>query len=207
MIFGHAKKFHPGYINEYGFLNVRRFARLMINLKDQDFELYRNSYKNSIETITEKVSAFNFKNNNNNNNNYVNVTKSATHSEPGYSDFMEIKDQYYTLKLGDTKIPNYKRMSESYVKMIQWTLFYYYRDTCSWNEYYPFDCVPFVSDLVDIHKTSFQLEFDKPADVFTHLLAILPKRSSHLLPRCYQMEMFDDLKIPVCLIAFIEFTF
>lgn len=183
-------------MNEYGMLNVRRFARLMINLKEQDFDLYRNCQKNSIEMNTEKVSAANFNNNNNNN---ADGTKSSAHSEPRYSDFMEIKDQYYTQKLGDTKVPNFGEMSASYVKMIQWTLFYYYRCTCSWSEYYPFGCVPFVSDLVDVHKTTFQLEFGKPVNVYTHLLAILPQRSAHLLPKCYQLEMFDDLKIPVCL--------
>lgn len=189
---------YSGYINEYGLLNLRRFARLLLNLKPKDFDLYRNSHKNSIEPITVKVSAINFTNNNNNNNN-ADETKSSTHSEPRFSDFMEMKDQYYALKSGETKMPNYEQMSASYVKMMQWILFYYYRGTCSWNEFYPYDCVPFVSDFVDIHKTTFQLEFDKPVNIYTHLLAILPTRSSYLLPRSYQLEMFDDLKIPVCL--------
>lgn len=190
----HIKFFagHLGYINEYGLLNVRRFARLIHNLKEHDFNLYRNIQKNAIGTITEKVYAFSFNNNNN-----VDGTKSPVHSEPRYSDFMEIKDQYYTAKLGDTKMPNLEQMSASYVKMIQWTLFYYYRGACSWNEFYPFDCAPYVSDFVDVHKTTFQLEFNKPVDVYTHLLAILPKRSAHLLPKCYQLEMFDDPEIPV----------
>lgn len=183
-----------GYINEYGMLNVRRFARLMTNLKPQDFELYRNGQQKSIETIAKAVSSINFNNNNDD----------GTKSEPRFSDFMEMKDQYYTQQLGNANLPNFEKMSSSYVKMIQWTLFYYYRGT-GWHEYYPFDCVPFVSDFVDIHKTAFQLEFDKPVNIFTHLLAILPTRSGHLLPKCYQMEMFDDLKVPVCAQVYFEF--
>lgn len=187
-------------MNEYGFLNVRRFARLIHNLKSKDFDLYRKNRKSLIDPITEKMSTINVTNNNNNNN-YVDETKSSAQSEPRFSDFMEMKDQYYTQRLCDRKIPNYEQMSASYVKMMQWILFYYYRDTCSWNEYYPYECVPFVSDFVDVHKTTLTLEVDKPVKIFTHLLAILPTRSSHLLPRCYRLEMFDDPKIPVCLLS------
>lgn len=185
-------------MNEFGFLNLRRFAGLIQNLSSNDFDFYRNSRKNLLEPIARKVSAIHLNNNNNNGD----ETKSAVHSEPRFSDFMEMKDQYYTQHLGDRKLADFEQMSVNYAKMVQWTLFYYYRDTCSWNEFYPYDCVPFVSDFVDIHKANLLLEFNKPVNVFTHLLAILPSRSAHLLPRCYQMEMFNDLKIPVCPFAF-----
>lgn len=180
-----------GYMNECGFLNLTRFARLIQNLQTKDFNLYCNSQKSLEGPITEKVSAIKLNNNNN-------VDETKSYAEPRFSDFMEMKDQHYALHLGDRRMPDYEQMSMNYVKMIQWTLFYYYRDTCSWNEYYPYDFVPFVSDLVDIHKATLNLTFDKPVNVFTHLLSILPPRSAHLLPRCYFLEMFDDLKIPVC---------
>lgn len=135
---------------------------------------------------------------NNNNNNNVDETETSKISVPRISDFMEMKDEYYTQQLGNSKMPDYEQMSASYIKMVQWTLFYYYHDTCSWNHYYPYSCVPFVSDLVDVHKTTFNIEFDKPVEIFTHLLAILPTKSAHLLPKSYQLEMFDELKIPVC---------
>lgn len=176
-------------MNEGGFLNLRRFAGLIQQLKQKDFDLYCIKRSDSIESINENVSAINV-----NNNNYIDDVK----TQPRFSDFMEMKDQYYAQQLGDGNVPDIEQMTLNYVKMVQWTLFYYYRSTCSWSEYYPHDCAPFVSDFGDIHRANLCLEFiNKPANVFAHLLAILPTRSAHLLPRCYQLEMFDDQRVPV----------
>lgn len=185
-----------GYINEFGFLNLRRFGRLIYYLEPKDFELYRNCNKNVVSSMAEKMSALKLNNNNNNNN--ADGTEPSAMPELGYSDFLEMKDQYYTQALGNREMPDYPKMSASYAKMIQWTLFYYYNTTYSWGHHYPYDCVPFVSDLKDVHKVTMNLEIDKPASVFTHLLAILPTKSATLLPKCYRSEMSDEPKIPVC---------
>lgn len=146
--------------------------------------------QNSISSMNKKLSSINL----NNNNNDV-ETDAENGAEPTFSDFLEMKDQYYMDKLGDEKMPDFVQMSMNYVKTIQWVLFYYFRGTCSWGHSYPFACAPFVSDFTTVHNVTFTLDIDKPAKPFTHLLAILPKKSAHLLPKSYQLMMIDDVQI------------
>lgn len=174
---------------------MSRFARLIQALKPKDFDLYRKSVQNSIGSINVKLSKVNL------NNNIVDPD-SMNGSDPKVSDFLEMKDQFYTEKLGDSKMPDYEQMSVNYVKTMQWVLFYYFRGTCFWTHSYPDSFAPFVSDFTTVGKVTILLNVDHPVRPFTHLLAILPKSSSHLLPKSYQMMMFDDLQIDmVCKIV------
>lgn len=181
-----------------------RFALLIESLRSKDFELFCKSWQTSSGSITAKLSHINLNNNNNDHHNDINnknnnVGKNGMNGTngggPTYSDFLEMKDQYYTEKLNDTDEPNYERMSADYVKIIQWVLFYYFRGTCSWCHSYPYKCAPFISDFTTVHKTRFALNCDKPANPFTHLLAILPKSSAHLLPKSYQLMMDDNFQM------------
>lgn len=155
--------------------------------------MYCNSVKNMVGSIEGKMAAINLNNNNNDDDDAVVSNGSA----PKFSDFMEMKDQYYMDKLGHSDIPNYDEMTNSYMKTIQWILFYYFRGTCSWSHFYPFACAPFVSDFTAIDNGTFSLNIDKPVNAFTHLLAILPKSSSHLLPKSYKAMMINGDNIPV----------
>lgn len=176
-------------------MNVRRFARLIQALKLKDFDLYRDNMKHLVEPLKVKLAAVNLNNNNDDPNGIANGT--ANGAEVRFSDFLEAKDQYYTEMLGTTNMPDYEHMSTNYVKTIQWMLFYYFRGTCSWSHYYPYDCAPFVGDFVTVHKTTFSLNIDRPVKALTHLLAILPKTSAHLLPKTYQSLTFDGAMIDV----------
>lgn len=174
------KNFHfpIGYISECGSLDVRRFARLLQILKPKDFDLYSND-------INQKMAAVN-----------LNGDASPTNGSEqkvSFSDFLEMKDVYYTEHLGHGNIPEFDEMSTSYVKTVQWMLFYYYRHTFSWNYYYPYKCVPFVSDFTPVHNIGISLNVDKPVKPFTHLFAILPKRSAYLMHTCYQPFMVDHV--------------
>lgn len=179
-----------GYINESGFLHVRRFARLIQSLRPNDFNLYCKNMQHSTSLMNKQLSSINL----NNNNNDVEAD-AQENTEPTFSDFLDMKDQYYTDKLSDEKIPDFEQMSMNYVKTIQWVLFYYFRGTCSWSHSYPFACAPFISDFTTVHNVTFSLDIDKPDKPFTHLLAILPKSSAHLLPKSYQLMMTDDVQI------------
>lgn len=125
-----------------------------------------------------------------------------------FSDFLEMKDEYYEQYLGTTEMPNFSQMSISYVTTVQWTLFYYFRGTFSWNYYYPFKCAPFVSDFSQVHNIAISMEIDKPMKPFTHLMAILPVGSAHLLPKSYQSMMANvtDDKVSFYNIHFPKFS-
>lgn len=110
-----------------------------------------------------------------------------------FSDFLEMKDEYYMEDLGNENVPDLAKMSENYMKTIQWMLFYYFRGTFSWSYHYPYKCVPFVSDFTPVHNIAISLDIDKPVKPFTHLLAILPKGSAHLLPKNYRSLLVDHV--------------
>lgn len=123
----------------------------------------------------------------------LNVHDSGAKKAVSYNDFLDMKDEYYAEKLGDGNNLNFEQMSVSYVTSIQWTLFYYYRDQYPWNFHYPYKCAPFLCDFTAVHKMIFSLEISEPMKPLTHLLAILPTRSAHLLPGIYQPLVRDDI--------------
>lgn len=173
-----------GYIIEHGYLNLRRFARLLHILKPKDFDLYRENIEQKPTNICKQMAAVN-----------LNDDQKSTNGceiKVSFSDFLEMKDNYYAEHLGHTNLPDFQNMSFAYVKTIQWILLYYFRGTASWNHYYPYKCAPFVSDFTAVHQIAFSLDLEKPVKAFTHLLAILPKSSAHLLPACYQPSLMDD---------------
>lgn len=165
-------------MNEHGILNVRRFARLLQILKTKDFDLYNNE-------ISHKMAAVNL--------NGETGSVNGAEQKASFSDFLEMKDQFYAEHLGHTNLPDFSKMSTSYVKTIQWMLFYYFRGSFSWSYHYPYAAVPFVSDFTSVHNIAISLDMDKPAKPFTHLLAILPKASAQLLPKWYRPLMVDQI--------------
>lgn len=177
-------------MNESGYLCVRRFARFIELLKQKDFDLYCNvESTNAIIEVSDRFGE-------------LNLTKKNTQSQdainkPTFSDFLESKDQYYANFFATSKVPDMKEMTVHYVKIIQWTLFYYYRGICSWSYYYPFPCVPFASDLTSILDVIFQFDIDEPAKPFDHLFTILPQRSFQLLPECYSSLSIDSQTLDV----------
>lgn len=72
---------------------------------------------------------------------------------------------------------------EEYIKAIQWTLNYYYHDCCSWSWYYPYHYAPVISDIKNLQSMDLSFDMGKPFLPLQHLLAVLPPRNSHLLPK------------------------
>lgn len=165
-------------MSENGLLNVRRFARLLQILKPKDFDLYNKS-------IIQQMAAINL------DDEVANGGANGGEQKASFSDFLEMKDEYYAQHLGTVNLPNLNQMSISYVTTVQWMLFYYFRGTFSWNYYYPFKCAPFVSDFAPVHNIAMSMEIDKPIKPFTHLMAILPAGSAYLLPTSYQSMMVN----------------
>lgn len=73
-------------------------------------------------------------------------------------------------------------ITSSYLKTIQWNLFYYYRGIPSWDWHYPFNHGPFATDLLDVDAFDATFNLGRPVSTLTHLLAILPPQCEQLLP-------------------------
>lgn len=164
---------------------MRRFGRLLQILKPKDFDLYRENIQKMNKNLQMKMAAVNLNGNS--------TDSMDTENQVSYSDYLEMKDQYYADYFGSETLPNFDEMSINYVKTVQWILFYYFRGNYSWNHYYPFSCTPFVSDFKQVYNVSLSFELGKPVKPFTHLLAILPKDSAGLLPTNYHDLAVDDL--------------
>eukprot|EP01080_Neovahlkampfia_damariscottae_P009331 gene9331-1418_t len=96
------------------------------------------------------------------------------------------RNRYYKRNFKDEKIDN---ISQSYIEGLCWVSKYYFQGHVSWSWYYKYNYAPFASDLVGCKNNSISFELSKPFNPFTQLLAILPSKSAHALPKSYQTLM------------------
>lgn len=110
------------------------------------------------------------------------------------------KERYYRSKFGvdikkDPEFP--RKVVQSFMEGISWTLLYYYRGCPSWTWYYPFHYAPFASDFVGLGDLVITFpEGTVPFKPFEQLMACLPPLSKHALPPAYQ-KLMTDKKSPI----------
>lgn len=77
-------------------------------------------------------------------------------------------------------------MVYSYLEGLKWVTEYYFDKCPSWDWYYPYDNPPFLEDIrdniYDFKNINFKLGV--PLKPYVQLLAILPKQTNYLLPKC-----------------------
>jgi 5'-3' exonuclease len=119
------------------------------------------------------------------------------------SDQNEAKRMFYSAKFG-TNFDNPEDLQklasiiEEYINGIDFVARYYFRKCESWSWYFPHFYAPLLSDvlicLADKLSTSqavTKLPLSEPFPPFKQLLAIIPRRSHILLPKCLQ-PLFTD---------------
>jgi 5'-3' exonuclease len=118
----------------------------------------------------------------------------------------EFKKEYYKNKLNfDIDNPSIftkqiNKLSNEYIRGIQFVLTYYLFDIPDWYWFYPYHYAPFFSDVCNYLKSiklnrmtenninntlSFKFEKNEPLTPFEQLLAVLPPESSNILPECF----------------------
>ena len=103
------------------------------------------------------------------------------------------KFNYYRSKLGvssnDPEMPKIvNRQKIDYINGLHWCLYYYHKGCPSWDWFYPFYYTPLASDLKNISEIKINFTKGRPFEPLIQLLAVLPPKSSRLLP-----ETFGDL--------------
>ncbi|XP_028767841.1 5'-3' exoribonuclease 3-like [Neltuma alba] len=103
------------------------------------------------------------------------------------------KERYYKVKFSVESIESKrKEIVNKYTEGLLWVLKYYYFGVPSWSWFYPYNYAPFASDFRGM--TQVRLNFHKgvPLKPFDQLLAVLPPRSAHALPKSYSQLMVDE---------------
>ncbi|KMT04929.1 hypothetical protein BVRB_7g170950 [Beta vulgaris subsp. vulgaris] len=84
-----------------------------------------------------------------------------------------------------------KQIVQQYTEGLCWVLLYYYSGIPSWDWYYPEHYGPFASDLKGLAGIKVRFQTGAPFKPFDQLMAVLPPKSAHALPRVYQELMTD----------------
>lgn len=164
-----------GYINENGCLDIEHFNQFVDVLKLKDFGLFRRILEPS-SGLGKQMSSMSLDDS----------PPTTGQRVSNLNDFFEYRSDFYEQNFGNMNSAELEHISNNYVKTLQWILFYYYRGSCSWTYHYPYFVAPFVTDFDCTNGEAFVFEVDKPAKPFDHLMAILPKPSYNLLPKCFQ---------------------
>ncbi|XP_073099999.1 LOW QUALITY PROTEIN: 5'-3' exoribonuclease 3 [Elaeis guineensis] len=96
------------------------------------------------------------------------------------------REKFSTETLNEIEIAR-KSVVEKYAEGLCWILHYYFSRVRSWH--YPFYYAPFASDFKGLSCSQIKFEFGCPFKPFDQLMAVLPPKSSHALPKAYRPLM------------------
>lgn len=155
-------------------------------LRTKDFDLSRKEHESRLDENANDMDAMNDRMA------VLCVSKPApAPSQFTFSDFLELKDQYYEDRFGD-RAPSLLTMTGEYMRIINWSLAYFYGGASSWRQRYQYACAPYASDLTACDQAQLWIFQDKQPKPFDHLFAILPANCMHLLPKCYASLAQED---------------
>lgn len=101
------------------------------------------------------------------------------------------RQDYYASNLPDVPL---ERLCHEYLEGMQWVLSYYTQGVPNWNWRFPFHYAPFSATLAE-HVDTFKFPeypITSPSVPFVQLLAILPPKSSTLLPEPLNYILTDE---------------
>ncbi|XP_058214952.1 5'-3' exoribonuclease 3-like isoform X2 [Rhododendron vialii] len=85
-----------------------------------------------------------------------------------------------------------KEVVQKYTEGLCWVLLYYFSGVPSWNWFYPYHYSPFASDLRGLSQVKVNFLKGSQFKPFDQLMAVLPPRSGHALPRSYKALMNSE---------------
>uniref|UniRef100_A0A7S2ZMF7 Uncharacterized protein n=1 Tax=Rhodosorus marinus TaxID=101924 RepID=A0A7S2ZMF7_9RHOD len=107
-----------------------------------------------------------------------------------------LRKAYYEAKCGFSP-DNMELLStivEDYVKVVLWTVKYYYCGVVSWRWFYPYHFSPMLLDMINLSRYSDRITFElgDPFLPAQQLMAVLPPSSSWALPQPYRRLMLSE---------------
>lgn len=109
----------------------------------------------------------------------------------------ESKVHFYSRYFGISNLDHLDEVIMSYIKGIQFVMYYYFHGIPSWTWYYPYFISPFLSDFTRIlekyiGQISIKFEKGEPYKPYDQLAYILPRQSLGLLPKAYADKLVND---------------
>ncbi|KAJ8903934.1 hypothetical protein NDN08_000465 [Rhodosorus marinus] len=109
---------------------------------------------------------------------------------------LSLRKAYYEAKCGFSP-DNMELLStrvEDYVKVVLWTVKYYYCGVVSWRWFYPYHFSPMLVDMINLSRYSEKITFElgEPFLPAQQLMAVLPPSSSWALPQPYRKLMLSE---------------
>lgn len=106
------------------------------------------------------------------------------------------KADYYESKFGTNFTENdhslkLKNLKEKYIEGLNWCLSYYHIGCPSWDWFFPAYFAPLGSDLYNLSDLKVRFFKGRPFEPMIQLLAVLPPKSSNLLPKSLAQLMVD----------------
>ncbi|XP_054815833.1 5'-3' exoribonuclease 3-like isoform X2 [Prosopis cineraria] len=106
------------------------------------------------------------------------------------------KERYYKVKFSVESVTDIeskrKEIVSKYTEGLLWVLKYYYSGVPSWSWFYPYNYAPFASDFRGMAQVRTGFQKGVPLKPFDQLLAVLPPRSAHALPKSFAQLMVDE---------------
>lgn len=84
-----------------------------------------------------------------------------------------------------------KQIRYAYLEGLAWVFAYYYEGVPSWDWYYPYHYAPLALDLIGAEDAEFTFEMGAPYNPIEQLMSVLPRQSSHALPKCLRPLLSD----------------
>jgi 5'-3' exoribonuclease 1 len=112
--------------------------------------------------------------------------------------FQKWKNSYYTEKFGwdMSNQQEMKALAESYVRGLQWVLYYYYRGIASWPWFYAYHYSPMISDVKLGLGADLNFALGQPFLPYQQLMGVLPDRSKSIVPTAY-WELMTEKTSPI----------
>ncbi|KAL0215456.1 hypothetical protein P9112_007640 [Eukaryota sp. TZLM1-RC] len=105
---------------------------------------------------------------------------------------------YYIDKFGLSSVSEFENVVPNVVRhycaALVWILGYYYAGVIDWKWFYPYHYAPLLSDLPDYLQDfdfDYTFESNEPFKPLEQLVAVLPRKSGHLLPQPY-LELIES---------------
>jgi 5'-3' exoribonuclease 2 len=107
----------------------------------------------------------------------------------GVGNTNEWKHRYYShyFNTDEYQQETINDICHNYLEGLLWVAKYYFEDCSNWRWQYKYTHAPFLSDIMIYLKnknimTDFITMYEKPVDIYTQLVSVIPSNYSHILP-------------------------